>query len=326
MCGCKIWSIAAVLLVVEFVAMAKPVAEVPESDWNFGTLVQGQQTNRVFTVRNMGDTTLKLLTVRGTCSACITVGYDKSTLLPGELAAITVSFDSKAESGQQEKAVLIQTNDPDHPLVRIRITGEVQKRDTALLSVEPKTVDIGVVPPSGETTISLVVSNAGSKDLVIQDIGTSSRCRVVDTAHEPLPAGAYTRIRLKFEAGNEAGVVEEYAAIRSNDPLSATTFVTIRGYAADVAMHGVDGGIVIRPVGDPVRVSGGSKVFRTRYEVMNGLASPVSLDLPTATGNRATRSLNVERKASAIFDVPADAIEAGEVSVTIRLPAAQDAR
>lgn len=308
-------SACAVLLASAMTATGTPVAGLSDTEWDFGTLVQGQQTNRTVTLRNSGDAPLKILTVRGSCSACLSVQLDKGTIPPGGSAAITLSFDSRSETGRQNRSALIQTSDPQKPLLRVQVTGIVEKRDSGLLCLDPKTVDVGVVRPDGEAAFSLSVSNSGARQLDLLDVSPSARCRVVAAPREPLAPGAVGRIDLRFVPAGVTGPVEEFVAVRSDDPVTPTAFIAVRGYVASAASSPAGQEILIRPVGDPVRVLGENRTFQPSYEVVNGLGVPVSV----AVSPSSSVPLRVEPDAAVRLDVPREAAT-GEVRIIISLP------
>lgn len=121
------------LLFFSFGALSAPKVLVDKSIEDFGRFSAKDKQTAVFTIKNTGDESLKLLKVRTTCG-CSEVIKEKDVLKPGESAKITASLKPNELSGSFSKNFFVQTNDPDQRFLRLTMTGTAK----TLYEVKPK--------------------------------------------------------------------------------------------------------------------------------------------------------------------------------------------
>ena len=91
----------------EYVPM--PQLKLSEEVFDFGDILQGVSVSHNFTVKNIGDDDLIILTAKGSCG-CTVPEWDKDWIPPGETGEINVTFNSGNRIGKQKKTVTLQTN------------------------------------------------------------------------------------------------------------------------------------------------------------------------------------------------------------------------
>jgi hypothetical protein len=135
--------------VVEAVAEAAPAPKaenpngtprivVPEPEYDFGKMDNSETVSHGFLIRNEGDATLKIESVRASCG-CTTTALDKNELAPGEEVVIQANTNLKGRQGPQTKAISVFTNDPEKSMYRLTIKGEA----IASISIDPMSVGFG---------------------------------------------------------------------------------------------------------------------------------------------------------------------------------------
>jgi len=87
---------------------------------DFGTVKSGPELKHSFSFTNQGGAALQLKKVHATCS-CTVARIDKMTYKKGERGRIQVAFATQGRQGRQEKSVLVESNDPQSPTVKLRI-------------------------------------------------------------------------------------------------------------------------------------------------------------------------------------------------------------
>ena len=108
-------------------SFAAPKIEFNSKVFNCGIVVEGktEKINAVFTVRNTGDSVLKIKNVRPGCG-CTVVKYD-SLLLPGKLMNIESVVNIKGyRSGAISKWIMVNSNAENEQTVRLVIEALVQ--------------------------------------------------------------------------------------------------------------------------------------------------------------------------------------------------------
>lgn len=80
-----------------------------ETEYDFGTIMQGEKLTHVFVFTNEGKSDLVIASARADCG-CTTATPPKAPIKPGEKGEIKVTFDSKGKKGLEEKSVRVAAN------------------------------------------------------------------------------------------------------------------------------------------------------------------------------------------------------------------------
>lgn len=102
---------------------ADPRLEVTPADFKFGSIWQGAECKREFTLKNVGTEPLRLR-ADSTCG-CTVPTQPKTPLDPGESTTISVAYDTK-RIGAAHKKVMIKLIEPQQVLREIDVEGEVK--------------------------------------------------------------------------------------------------------------------------------------------------------------------------------------------------------
>lgn len=105
----------------------KPEIRLSETFYDFGEIGSTQVMTRTFVIANLGQSPLVILRAYTTCG-CTTADFTASEIPPGKVALMTLRFDAgyHAMSGSTvRRGVMIETNDPDHPIQEIWIQASV---------------------------------------------------------------------------------------------------------------------------------------------------------------------------------------------------------
>ena len=109
-----------------------PKIDFESTVYDFGAIGLGKATIRHrFEFRNSGSAPLHILKVRKTCS-CIVDQVSKDVVQPNEegFVQVALKLDTIAiqeKSGLVERSVLVESNDPEHPLVKLTLRGTREK-------------------------------------------------------------------------------------------------------------------------------------------------------------------------------------------------------
>ncbi|MBK8473994.1 MAG: DUF1573 domain-containing protein [Sphingobacteriales bacterium] len=80
-----------------------------ESEYEYGTIKQGDKVEHVFKFKNTGTNPLVIRSAKGSCG-CTVPEYSKEPLAPGKTGEMKVIFNSAGKMGQQSKPVTIMAN------------------------------------------------------------------------------------------------------------------------------------------------------------------------------------------------------------------------
>ena len=86
-----------------------PKFEFETTEYNFGTVTEGQIVKYTFKFKNTGDADLLITDARGSCG-CTVPTYPEKAIPPGGSGEINVQFDSNKRSGDQNKTVTLTAN------------------------------------------------------------------------------------------------------------------------------------------------------------------------------------------------------------------------
>ncbi|MDX5417732.1 MAG: DUF1573 domain-containing protein [Hymenobacteraceae bacterium] len=99
------------------------VMSFQESEYDFGTIKQGEVVEHTFTFTNTGKTPLVIESASASCG-CTAPDWTKTPVAPGEKGEVKVRFDSNGKAGQQSPTVTIRANTEPN-IIRISMKGNV---------------------------------------------------------------------------------------------------------------------------------------------------------------------------------------------------------
>jgi hypothetical protein len=99
-----------------------------ESVFEFDTINEGDVIEHTFNFTNPGKKPLFILQTNSSCG-CTVANYSKEAIQPGESGSISISFNSKGKSGQQNRKISVITNSyPNEKLIMLK--GFVKQLDS----------------------------------------------------------------------------------------------------------------------------------------------------------------------------------------------------
>ncbi|MBO4614052.1 MAG: DUF1573 domain-containing protein [Bacteroidales bacterium] len=97
-----------------------PIISFAETEYNFGTVIQGEKVSHKFMFTNKGDGNLVISSVKPSCG-CTSPKWTREPIKPGEEGFIELTFDSSNKKGIQNKNVRVATNTiPNEHVLYIR--------------------------------------------------------------------------------------------------------------------------------------------------------------------------------------------------------------
>lgn len=187
-----------ILLVLFFVSInaqvVGPKLSVPEMNFDFGDINEGQVVEHNFTIYNTGDDLLKINDIRASCG-CTAALPDKKELKPGESTNINVKFNSARRRGHQRKHVYVTTNDPENKEVRLTFTTNILLPESDPNASQPEMKlsrtqhDFGTVSEGKVLELDIDFKNVGKDELVVKDVRSSCGCTAALLSSKKLKPG-----------------------------------------------------------------------------------------------------------------------------------------
>ena len=258
---------------------AGPRIHFTEKAWDFKEAVQGQTLTHHFEFENRGRAPLIISLVRSGCSTCSGAVVDSKVTKPGQKGRIKATFYTGRVAGPQNKRLYVHSNDTSAPYVELTIRGTIKVGGRPAIVVSPETWDAGLVQPGQRRTLSLTVSNAGTERLEVHSVQTSPAL-TWRRRNDKISIGkdGNASLEVALDPSKVSGVVQEYAYIQSNDPVSPVKVVQILGYAASGATQASPPDAVVIGVDrERIRVPGTGRDLARTLSITSGLGRPVTV-------------------------------------------------
>ena len=103
---------------------AWPKLLVEEPLFDFGERESGEKVDHTFILRNVGTAPLKIMKVMPIDGQTLARAMAME-IAPGDQAELSVTFDLAHKTGRKIRQVLVQSNDPTQPVLRLAVIGTV---------------------------------------------------------------------------------------------------------------------------------------------------------------------------------------------------------
>ncbi len=164
-------------LVPSYPLVSQPKLSLENSNFNLGTIYQGQTKKITILIRNSGTNDLIIKDVEAPCG-CTTVTKPQKTLPPSERSNIDVEFNSTGFQGEEKKQVIIESNDPQSPSVVINLQCFVKTE------IEPTdkmyNVWLGNIVVGSSVKKILSLKNISSQTLMLSKPNSNSQNLVIN--------------------------------------------------------------------------------------------------------------------------------------------------
>lgn len=210
------------------------IAVAPEA-LDFGGVVVPYSSALELQVLNTGRSALQVssITLAGSAGASGVYTVSPATLdVPaGDSAALVVTFEPGTYVAYDTEVVLA-SNDPETPEVRVPVTGEGIDGAVAEVSVDRLSVDFGEVDLSTSTQDFFTITNVGTGPLEIDATSTLGEGTVFsllsDPAGQTLAPGSSFPVVIEYTPDSLDGDWTEYT-LRTNDPYTPELSVAVLG-------------------------------------------------------------------------------------------------
>ena len=101
-----------------------PRIRVDPATFDFGRVRPGRSLRKEFRLRNLGDQPLVIERISRSCR-CTSAETKESTLEPSASTSLRIGLETPDFAGRVEERVLLRSNDPDTPLLEIRLLATV---------------------------------------------------------------------------------------------------------------------------------------------------------------------------------------------------------
>ncbi len=130
--------VAILALALPALGVAAPTAAFNEEEHDFGKVFSGESVSATFELTNTGNEKLVIEKVRTSCGCTKTIQGSRQ-LEPNEKTKIVATLDTSGmKAGNKKKTVMVVTNDPARPEVKLRLLAAVVQE----LKIEPTSLAV----------------------------------------------------------------------------------------------------------------------------------------------------------------------------------------
>ena len=221
-------------------------AGVAQTTFDFGTMDVKAEGQHRFDFRNDGQADL-LLTAGPTSCGCTGLETPKSPILPGQSGFVVVRWRSKDGIGRYEQNATVITNDPEHPRVKLTVTGKI----TGPLQAEPAEVTFSHLSVNESATVEVRVYayRASSLRLESPRFGDPATANKFVVSQDPLTAEQLRQapdakcgvsLRITAKSGLPLGPIRQTITLPTNLPEHPSLELSIQGVVtSDIAVYGL---------------------------------------------------------------------------------------
>lgn len=94
----------------QIISKGAPIAKFDKTDYDFGTITEGDVIHTSFIITNVGKTDLIISDAKTTCGCTVPSWPKNKPIKPGDSETIKVSFNSLGKQGRQGKTITLFTN------------------------------------------------------------------------------------------------------------------------------------------------------------------------------------------------------------------------
>lgn len=217
-----------------------PKIVVDQTEFDFGTIIEGTIVSHDFFIINEGDSDLEINDVGASCG-CTVARPAEDKLEPGESTVLKVTFNSANKKGNRKNFVTIRSNDPNNKQYRVVTTANVLSRDeqpdeiknAPMVYLSKLNHDFGTVKEGSVLELDVLVKNLGKSDLQIERVKSSCGCTAALMSEETIKAGNFGSLHIELDTSNISGKRTRTVSVSTNDPINPrlviTLFVNVEG-------------------------------------------------------------------------------------------------
>lgn len=221
-----------------------PIADVPETNFNFDRIERGTSMKHKFKVRNIGDAPLHLEVVNTTCK-CTVGDLTKNDILPGEETDVELEWTAKTPPGPFRHGATLSSNDPRKSRIELVVEGDVVESTT----MQPADLFFGPISSHENRSISAtLISNLEEEVKVTKyefsdpEVGKHIKLDIVPLAKDELPTPQTrggVKITATFEPGKSLGPFFTWLILETNLEKAQKLTVPVSGTVkGDVVIFG----------------------------------------------------------------------------------------
>lgn len=204
---------------------------------NMGKITTEKVVEKTFDIYNSSDTIVSLDPKAMTLPEHISVSLVQDFLNPREVGAIKVSYDpiKKNDFGYVSDNIQLEPDSKENISV-IAVIDEFFPEMTAeeldkapKLEITDRSYDFGSVAAGTKLEIDFELSNGGGEKLLFRSIKSNCGCITYELKNKGIKKGKSQTLKVFFDTSETRGNQYKSITLYSNDPVTPTQIITIKG-------------------------------------------------------------------------------------------------
>jgi len=188
---------------------------------------EGDTARAFFVLKNPGPDTVWVESVRPDCG-CTTAPLKSRVLPPGGMLSLPVEYHTLGHPGPFEKNIWVHTSDTTHPVVVLRIRGEVVPTPKPVIHILNRRLDLGKIQVGDTLHLALLIRNEGERELRIHRVNLpTADFRLETSLPLRIAPGKVDTLRIQFIPAKH-GLFQNVLEVLSNDPWRPSRFVGVQ--------------------------------------------------------------------------------------------------
>lgn len=215
---------------------AAPLAVAAELMYDFGAAENGTKGERhVFKIRNEGKAPLKLIDAHVSCTKCTFVDLPEKDIAAGETGEVVVRWNVDTYEEVFRQSASVDTNDPEHPVLRFVIQGKVVRPFDAT----PRELVLSNVPNNegAEGKVHMMAYFDKNFEITGHRLGDESTAEFFEVTLEPMSQEALNEksakrgveATIKVKPGQPLGIFKQRVIFNTNLENMAVFEIVVSG-------------------------------------------------------------------------------------------------
>jgi len=194
--------------------VAAPQIQCQEATYDFGSRDASETVEHTFILKNTGSADLEIKKVQPACG-CTTAELEKNIIPPGESSKIAAKLSLAGRSGEVQKPITIESNDPANPTLQLAIKGIVGNE----FQVTPPILVLHQ-PAQGEPATGSVQITSHGKPFRITKVESSDSS--MNVRADPMPDGLSHQISAALEKFPDSYPQPFFITLQTDNPRKPT--------------------------------------------------------------------------------------------------------
>ena len=191
--------------------VATPQIQCEEATFDFGSRDAAESVEHTFLVKNTGTADLEIKKVQPACG-CTTAELEKNIIPPGDSAKVAAKLSLAGRSGEVQKPINIESNDPTKPTLQLLIKGIV----SADFQISPNTMMLQKDSPEALASASVIVKSLKNEPFEI--LTSQSESGKLKIRWDKLPDENAYQVTANLEDRYEPGQYGDKITLETNHP------------------------------------------------------------------------------------------------------------